>query len=134
MQTGSASSSTSSAPRPVVAVIRDLKQDIKVLQDQVDGIDTEGGWRLENVDKDLAYLWKKITRKVKRSKNVVIGLIAELEIKVDKLALKFVKHETPPNSGSSSGFEGEFNWELWTVFCVAWLVLLFFPVYILLNS
>ena len=64
---------------------------------------------MENVNTDLAYMQKKITRKVKRSKNAVIGLIAELEIKVDKLALKLVKHETPPNPGSSSNFDGKFN-------------------------
>ena len=63
----------------------------------------------KNVDKDLAYMRKKIRRKVKRSENVVIGLIAELEIKVDKLALNLVKHEAPPNPRSSSSSEGKFN-------------------------
>ena len=64
---------------------------------------------MENVDKDLAYLWKEINHNMKRSENAVIGLIAELEIKVDKVALKLAKHETPPNSGSLSNFEGKFN-------------------------
>ena len=109
METGSASSSASSPPRSVVAVIRDLKHDVKALQDQVEAIDTEGGRRLENVDKDLAYLRKKISRKVRKAENAVIGLIAELEIKVDKLALKLVKHEAPPNPGSLSSFDAKFN-------------------------
>ena len=86
------------------------------------------------MDKDLAYMWKEIKHKVKMSKNDVIGLIAELEIKVDKLALNLAKHEAPPNSGSSSSSKGKFNWELWAVFCVAWLVLPIFPAYILLVS
>ena len=46
---------------------------------------------MDNVGKDLAYLRKKIKYKVKRSENAVIGLIAELEIKVDKLALNLDK-------------------------------------------
>ena len=61
------------------------------------------------MDKELVYLRKKINRKVKMSENEVIGLIAELEIKVDKLTLKLVKHESPPNTGSLSIFEGKFN-------------------------
>ena len=64
---------------------------------------------MENMDKDLAYLWKKIRHKVKRSENAVIGLIAKLEIKVDKLALNLVKHEAPPISSSPSSSEGKFN-------------------------
>ena len=70
---------------------------------------TEGGRRLENVDKDLVHLWKKIKWAVRKSENVVIGLIAELEIKVDKLALKLVKKEAPPNPGSSSSFDAKNN-------------------------
>ena len=126
METGSASSSASSPPRSVVAMVRNLKHDVKALQDQVEAIDTEGNMRLENVDKDLVYLRKKISREVRRFENAVIGLIAELEIKVDKLALKVVKHEVAPNPGSSSNFDGKFNLEIWTVFCVALLCLLSF--------
>ena len=43
---------------------------------------------MESMDKDLVYLWKQISQVVRKSKNAIIGLIAELEIKVDKLALK----------------------------------------------
>ena len=109
METRSASSSTSSPPMYVVAVIRDLKHDVKALQNQVDAIDTKGSRRLANVDKDLAHLRKKISHKVRRDNNAVIGLIVELEIKVDKLALKLVKHEAPPNPGSLSSFDAKFN-------------------------
>ena len=76
MEAGSASSSASSPPRSVEVVIRDLKNDVRVLQDQVEAIDTEGGRRLENMDKDLAYLRNKISRKVRKAENAVIGLIA----------------------------------------------------------
>ena len=55
--------------------------------------------------KDLVFLHKKLKRKVKRSENALIKLIAELEIKVDKLSLKLVKHEasSPGFSFSSDG-------------------------------
>ena len=46
MEAGSASSSASLASIPVVKVIRDLKNEIKVLQDQFDAIDTKGGRRM----------------------------------------------------------------------------------------
>ena len=47
--------------------------------------------------------------KVKRFENALIGLIAELEIKVDKLALNLDKQEVPPNPGFLSSSEGKFN-------------------------
>ena len=109
IEVGFASSNASFAPKPMEVIIREMKHDFKMLQDQVNAIDNEGGRRLDNVGKDLAYLRKKIKRKVKRSKNAVIGLIAELEIKVDKLALNLDKQEVPPNPGFSSSSEGKFN-------------------------
>ena len=57
------------------------------------------------MSKDLVFLHKKIKRKVKRSKNSLSRQIAELEIKVDKLALKLIKHEAS-GSGMSSSSEG----------------------------
>ena len=72
-------------------------------------IDTKGGRRLGNVDKDLVYLRKQISRAVRKSENFLIGLIAELEIKVDKLSLKLVKKEAPPKLGSSSSFNANVN-------------------------
>ena len=60
---------------------------------------------MDNVGKDLDFLRRKLKRKVKRLEKVLIRLIAELEIKVDKLALKLVKHEAsgPDISSSSDG-------------------------------
>ena len=109
MEVGFASSNASSAPKPMEVIIREMKHDFKLMQNQVNAIDCEGGRILDNVVKDLTYLRKKIKRKVKRSKNVLIGLIAELEIKVDKLALNLVKHEAPPLPGFSSSFDEKFN-------------------------
>ena len=61
MEVRSTSSSASSASKSLVAIIREMKHDLKMLQNQVNAIDNEGGRRLDNVDKDLAYLWKKIS-------------------------------------------------------------------------
>ena len=57
------------------------------------------------MSKDLVFLRKKIKHKVKRSENVLSRKLAELEIKVDKLALKLVKHKAsgPGISSSSNG-------------------------------
>ena len=93
MEASSESTGSSTPANFVEADIREIKRDVMVLQRQVEAIDTEGGRRLENVDKDLVFLRKQIKWAVKQAENVVIGLIAELEIKVDKLALKFVKLE-----------------------------------------
>ena len=65
-------------------------------------IDYEGGKRLEHVNKDLVFLRKKFKRKVKWTENSLSRQIVELEIKVNKLALKLVKHEASGNGMSSS--------------------------------
>ena len=95
-----------SAPKSVEVKIRELKHDFKLLQSQVNAIDHEGGRRLDNVGKDLVFLRKKLKCKVKRSENALIRLITELEIKVYKIALKLVKHESPPILGFSSNSVG----------------------------
>ena len=57
---------------------------------------------MDNVGKDLVFLRRKLKGKVKRSENALIRLIAELEIKVDKLSLKLIKHEASVLGFSSS--------------------------------
>ena len=64
---------------------------------------------MDNVDKDLVYLRKKISREVRKIENVVIGLIVELEIKLDKLNLKLIKQEAPSKPGSSTSLDAKFN-------------------------
>ena len=75
-----------------------MKHELKTLQNQVNAIDNEGGRRLDNVGKDPAHLRKKIKHKVKRFENVVIGLIAELEIKVERLELKVARLDLQGNT------------------------------------
>ena len=101
MEAGS-STAVASVPKLVDTKIRELKHDLKSLQTQVNDIDYEGERRLEHVNKDLAFLRKKIKRKVKRTENLLTKQIVKLEIKVNKLALKLVKHEASGNGMSSS--------------------------------
>ena len=69
----------------------------------MNAIDYEGGRRLDHVNKDLVFLRKKINRKAKWTENSLTRKIVELELKVDKLTLKFVKHEENGMSSSSEG-------------------------------
>ena len=71
----------------------------------MNSIDYKGGRRLKHVNKDLVFLQKKIKRKVKRTENSLTRQIVELEIKVDKLALKLVNHEAS-DTGMSSSSDG----------------------------
>ena len=58
---------------------------------------------MDHVNKDLVILRKKIKRKVNRTEHSLSRQLVELELKVDKLALKFLKHE---ENGMSSGSKG----------------------------
>ena len=105
MEAGSSSAVAPTIPNPVDTKVRELLQDLKSLHTQVNAIDYEGRRRLEHVNKDLVFLRKKFKRKVKRTENSLTRQIVELEIKVNKLALKLVKHEASGNGMSSSSDE-----------------------------
>ena len=91
-----------SVPNSVDTKLKEVKHELKSLQTQVNAIDYDDRQRLEHVNKDLVFLRKKIKRKVKRTENLLTRHIVELELKVDKLALKLVKHEASGNGMSSS--------------------------------
>ena len=80
----------------------DVKQEVEQLKGTVDVIDTEGGRRLGNVEGDLAFLRKEFKRTVRKFESAVIKLLANLELKVDKLELRVVKLECTNNSILSS--------------------------------
>ena len=105
MDAGSSSAMALVTPNPLEMKVRDLKHDLKVLQNQVNAIECEGGRRLEHVRKDLDFLRKKIKQKVKWTENSLTRKIVELEIKVNKLALKLIKHEAS-GTGMSSSLDG----------------------------
>ena len=98
-------SSSASAPVPssVDKKFKEVKQEFISLQSQVNAMDYEGGWHLDHVSKDLVFLRKKIKRKVKRTEHSLSRQLVVLELKVDKLALKFIKHEENGMSSSSEG-------------------------------
>ena len=57
-----ASSKSSGSPPPALFMdydIRDLKREIEQLKRMMDTIDTKGGRRLKNVDRDLVFLRKE---------------------------------------------------------------------------
>ena len=90
-------------PPSVDKKLKEVKQELNSLQAQVTTIDYEGGRRLDHVSKDLFFLKKKIQRKVKRIENSLSRKLIELELKVDKLVLKFLNHEENGMSSSSEG-------------------------------
>ena len=55
------------------------------------------------------FLRKEFKQAVKRSENVVLGLMAELEIKMEKLELKVLKMEVANHPSSLSRLEEENN-------------------------
>lgn len=87
----------------------DIKEEVEKLKGTVDVIDTEGGIRLGNVEGDLVFLRKEFKRTVKKSETAVIKLLADLEVKVEKLELRVVKLKCANNSGSSICPYGENN-------------------------
>ena len=97
------SSVSALVPSSVDKKFKEVKQELISLQSQVNAMDYEGGQRLDHVSKDLVFLRKKIKRKVRPTKHSFSRQLVELELKVDKLALKFLKHE---ENGMSSGSKG----------------------------
>ena len=57
------------------------------------------------MNKYLALLHKKFKQKVKRTENSLTRLIVKVEIKVNKISLKIVKHEAS-GTGMSSISDG----------------------------
>ena len=100
------SSVSALVPSSVDKTFKEVKQELISLQSQVNAMDYEGGQRLDHVSKDLVFLRKKIKRKVRPTKHSFSRQLVELELKVDKLALKFLKHE---ENGMSSSSEGWFS-------------------------
>ena len=82
--------------------IREIKKNIKKMNRHLSNIYSEGGRWLETIDRDMAYLKKEFTRSISRTENALTGMLAELEIKFEKLELKVVKLEATKFSGSSS--------------------------------
>ena len=71
-------------------------------------LDFEGGRRLEIVDWDIVQLRKEVSHSINQIEQAMIGLLADLEIKFEKLELKVVKLEGSTATGSSP-----LSWRNW---------------------
>ena len=65
--------------------IKEMKKKIKRINKLLGKLDSEGGRRLDNVDKDMVYLKKEIDHSISRTGNVLTAMLADLEIKFKKL-------------------------------------------------
>ena len=80
----------------------DVKEEVEKLKGTVDVIDSKGGRRLGNVEGYLAFMRKEFKRTMRKSEFAIIKILANLEVKVDKLELRVVKLECTSKSGSPS--------------------------------
>ena len=72
-------------------------------------LDTEGGWRLEIVDRDISQLMEEFTHSISQIEQAMVGMIAKLEVKFNKPELKAEKQEifAFPSSSSQHGVQGK---------------------------
>ena len=99
----SSESTTSSPPAQFMETdMREIKKNIKKMNQSLGKIDSEGGRRLETIDRDISFLRKEFARSISRTENALTGMLAKLEIKLEKLELKVVKQQEVKFSGSSS--------------------------------
>ena len=101
MDVSSASSKSTVSSPPMHPMETDIRE-IKKMNWYLGKIDTKGGRRLETIDRDMAFLRKEFARSISRTEYALTRMLAELEIKLEKLELKVVKLEAVKFSGSSS--------------------------------
>ena len=81
----------------------DVKEEVKKIRGTVEVIDFEQG----NVEGDIVFLRKEFKCTVRKTKSAIIKILANLEVKVDKLELRVVRLECANNSGSLSRLYGD---------------------------
>ena len=85
-----------------------VREEVVKIKETMDIIDTKGGRRLGNVEGDLAFLRQELKRKIKKFESAILKMLANLDVKIDKLELKVVKLENASNLGSSARSFGKF--------------------------
>ena len=65
-------------------------------------MDTEGGHRLEIIERDMVQLRKEFSRSISLTKQALTWMLEDLEIKSEKLELNVGKLEVVAFMGSSS--------------------------------
>ena len=90
--------------------IRDIRKKMKQMNHFLHKLDSEGGRRLEIVDRDIVQLRKEFSHSITQTEQAMTGLLADLEIKFEKLELKVAKLESSAFTGSSSHHGGHAKW------------------------
>lgn len=79
-----------------------MKRKIRGINKVIGKIDSKGARRFDNVYKDMGHVKKNCERSIARTENVLTGMIANLEIKFEKMELKVANLEVANFPGSSS--------------------------------
>ena len=99
----SSESTTSSAPvHSIESDIRNIRNKIKRMNRYLNRMDTEGGHRLEIIERDMVQLRKEFSRSISLTKQALTWMLEDLEIKSEKLELNVGKLEVFVFTGSSS--------------------------------
>ena len=106
MEDSSESTSSSLHAQFIETDIKEMNKKIRGINRVLGRIDSEGARRFDNVYKDMAHVKKECERSIARTKNIWTGMLADLEIKFEKMELKVAKLEVA-NFPSSSSRHGE---------------------------
>ena len=99
----SSKSTASSAPvQSIESDISNRRKKIKRMNRYLNRMDTEGGHRLEIIERDMVQLRKEFSRSISLTKQALTWMLEDLEIKSEKLELNVGKLEVVAFTGSSS--------------------------------
>ena len=99
----SSESMASSVPvHSIESDIRNIRKKIKRMNRYLSRMDTEGGSRLEIIERDKVQLRKEFSHSISLTKKALTWMLEDLEIKSEKLELNVEKLEVVAFTGSSS--------------------------------
>jgi len=96
-------STASSAPvESIESDISNIRKKIKRMNRYLNRMDTEGGRRLEIIERDMVQLRKEFSGSISLTKEALTWMLKNLEIKSEKMELNVGKLEVVAFTGSSS--------------------------------
>ena len=99
----SSESTVSSTPiQSIESDIRNIRKKIKRMNRYLNRMDTEGGHRLEIIERDMVQLRKEFSHSISLTKQALTWILEDLEIKSKKLELNVGKFEVVVFTSSSS--------------------------------